>query len=182
MNKNWKKLLCAVIAVLTLCGCRSGGGETTAPSESALPETTAPTVTLPEGEGVEDWDEPLETDPAQTTVPVETTQPTEEPDGETPESTENPTEPAPTTPQTQPTAPSEPQQTNPPQSGGSDPADLTYEEYLAMTPEQQQAHYEQFPSLEAYIAWHNAALKEYEDSQTSIEVTGGIDIGDFMGP
>ena len=59
---------------------------------------------------------------------------------------------------------------------------MTYEEYLAMTPAQQQAHYEQFPSLEAYIAWHNAALAEYEENQSSIEVTGGFDIGDFMDP
>ena len=63
-----------------------------------------------------------------------------------------------------------------------DPAELSYEEYLAMTPAEQQAHYERFASLEAYIAWHNAALAEYEENQTSVEVTGPIDIGDFITP
>jgi len=190
MNKRMMKLLCALLAVLALTACRSGGGETTAPSDA--PETLMPTVSLPEGEGVEDWDEPAQTDPvpttepAETTVPPETTEPTDETDPivEDPpeESTTAPTEPVETTPAVKPTDPPAPPATNPPQSGGSDPASLSYEEYLAMTPAQQQAHYEQFPSLEAYIAWHNAALAEYEENQTSIEVTGGIDIGDFMNP
>ena len=195
MNKNWKKLLCALAAVLLLAGCRSGGGETSAPAQTRPPETTAPSATLPEGEGVEEWDEPAQTDPVQTTAPGETVQPTEDsgkdPTVETtapsadptvPVGSTDPTEPAPTNPQTQPTEPSGPQQTTPPQTGTTDPASLSYAEYLAMTPAQQQAHYEQFASLEAYIAWHNAALAEYEENQSSIEVTGPFDIGDFMGP
>lgn len=193
MNRNMKKLLCILAAILLLAGCRAGGGETTAPSD----QTTAPAVTFPNGEGVEEWDDPVETDPVEpipdgTTEPV-TTQPPEDPTDpqKQPDSTEPPvqgTEPPvhgtePPTQNTQPPAQStEPPATTAPQVGGSDPADVTYEEYLAMSPYEQQAHYESFPSLDAYIAWHNAALAEYEENQSSIEVTGGIDIGDFMNP
>lgn len=186
MDRNIKKLLCAIAAVLLLTACRSGGGETTAPSEQLPQQTTVPTATLPEGEGVEEWDGPVETEPVQTTEPQENaTQPSE---GAT-EPQEDPNEPQKETDSTEPAPsdPAEPQPTEPPattqpQAGGSDPADLTYEEYLAMSPYEQQAHYEQFPSLDAYIAWHNAALAEYEENQESVEVTGGIDIGDFMNP
>ena len=193
MDRNVKKLLCAIATVLLLTACRSGGGETTVPSELLPQQTTVPTVTIPEGEGVEDWDDPVETDPVQTTEPQENvtevsegaTEPQEDPDEPQTDPTEprketNPTEPDPADP-TDP-QPTEPPATTQPQAGGSNPADLTYEEYLAMSPYEQQAHYEQFTSLEAYIAWHNAALAEYEENQSSIEVTGGIDIGDFMNP
>lgn len=200
MNTNLKKLLCILAAILLLAGCRAGGGETTAPSD----QTTAPAVTLPRGEGVEEWDDPVETDPVETIPgastepgttepPVQPTQPQADPTDppKQPDSTEPPvqgTEPPtqnsePPTQNTQPPAQStEPPADTQPQAGGSDPAKLTYEEYLAMSPYEQQAHYESFPSLEAYIAWHNAALAEYEENQSSIEVTGGIDIGDFMNP
>lgn len=188
MNKNWKLLLCVLAALLVLTACRSGGGE-----------TTVPTVTLPQGEGVEEWDDPIVTDPTGTepiqTLPAgsdepqvtdptaETTEPVEdptEPSGQT-----DPTEPAETTRPTEPPTPTDPPAppaTTEPQGSSYDPSKLTYEEYLKMSPAEQQAHYEAFPSLEAYIAWHNAALAEYEENQDSIEVTGGIDIGDFMNP
>lgn len=192
MNKNWKKLLCLAAAMLLMAGCRSGGGETTDPAA----QTATPTVTLPQGEGVEDWDDPIEeTDPVETTAPQPGTTDCADSTESTTESTEVPTQSTEPTEDTQPpvqnTSPTEPDGTNPPaeppattqpQAGGSDPAKLTYEEYLAMSPYEQQAHYESFPSLEAYIAWHNAALAEYEENQDSIEVTGGIDIGDFMNP
>ena len=176
------QLLCVIAALLLLTACRSGGGETTAPSQPLPQQTTVPVLTLPEGEEVEEWDDPIETEPVRTTEPQENT--TEHSEDATEPWQEDPTEP-PTA--TQPPRETEPQPTQPPattepQIGTSDPADVTYEEYLAMSPQEQQAHYEQFPSLEAYIAWHNAALEEYEENQGSIEVTGGIDIGDFMTP
>lgn len=172
MNKNWKKLLCAVAAVLLLSACRIGGGETTLPSEPLPQQTTAPTETVP---GVEEWPEETTLPQVPETVPqTQATEPSEEPTA--PAETEpgqKPTEPAETT---QPTAPPE---TTQPQTGNSG---LSYEEYLAMDPARQQAFYESFPSLEAFIAWHNAALEEYEKNQPSIEVTGGIDIGDYINP
>ena len=193
MDRNLKKILCGIAAVLLLTGCKLGGGKATVPSEPLNPQTTAPAVTLPEGEGVEEWDAPIETAPVQNTEPqagsvqatVETTEPQEnttlppkESDStEPPVQNTNPAEP------TEPTkSEPEPPATTQPQTGGRNPADVTYEEYLAMSPYEQQAHYEQFSSLEAYIVWHNAALAEYEENQSSIEVTGGIDIGDFMNP
>ena len=165
-------LLCCVAALLALLltACRSGGGKTTEPPQTQPQQTTAPAATLPRGEGVEDSDDPTVAPPVSSTEPQETdTKPSA---GATEPRQEDPTEPQ----STQPPASTEPQ------LGIGDPADVTYEEYLAMTPQEQQAHYEQFPSLEAYIAWHNAALEEYEENQGSIEVTGGIDIGDFMTP
>ena len=156
-----KKILAVLLAMALCFGLIACAGTeakpTTAPTK---PQATKPQAT-----------EPQETD----------TKPSE---GATEPRQEDPTEP-PTA--TQPPRETEPQSTQPPattepQIGTSDPADVTYEEYLAMSPQEQQAHYEQFPSLEAYIAWHNAALEEYEENQGSIEVTGGIDIGDFMTP
>lgn len=190
MHRNMKKLLCCVAALLALLltACRSGGGKTTEPPQTQPQQTTAPAATLPRGEGVEDSDDPTVAPPVSSTEPQETdTKPSQ---GATEPRQEDPTEPpASTQPpkETEPAQPTEPQSTQPPattepQIGIGDPADVTYEEYLAMTPQEQQAHYEQFPSLEAYIAWHNAALEEYEENQGSIEVTGGIDIGDFMTP
>jgi cytoskeletal protein RodZ len=194
MNRKVMQLLCVIAALLLLTACRSGGGETTAPSQPLPQQTTVPVLTLPEGEEVEEWDDPIETEPVQTTEPQENTT---EPSEDATEPQETPTEPQddPTEPQVDPTQPpketdpteppqqsTEPPATTQPQVGSRDPADLTYEEYLAMSPSEQQAHYEQFPSLEAYIAWHNAALAEYEKNQESIEVTGGFDIGDFMNP
>lgn len=181
MNTNLKKLLCIVAAILMLTGCRSGGGETTAPTE----QTTVPTVTKPNVGSAGEWDGTIGTDPIET-APIETTAP--QPDTTEPsESTNQPAEQTdPTQPPVQNTEPpvqnTEPPVTTQPQTGGSDAAALTYEEYLAMSPAEQQAHYETFPSLEAYIAWHNAALAEYEENQNSIEVTGSFDIGDFMNP
>ena len=64
-----KRLLCVMLAVLTLCGCTAGPADTTAPAETTLPtETASPTETAPP---------PETTVPAETTVPVETTAPVE---------------------------------------------------------------------------------------------------------
>ncbi len=54
---------------------------------------------------------------------------------------------------------------------------LTYEEYKALTPEQQQAYYESFPSPEEYMVWFNAVAKEYNhqlgDNSTQVEGNEG---------
>lgn len=57
---------------------------------------------------------------------------------------------------------------------------LTFEEYLALSSAEQQAYFESFPSIQEYIAWYNAAQKEYEDSQNKVEVSGDVNIGDFV--
>lgn len=41
---------------------------------------------------------------------------------------------------------------------------LTYEEYKALTPEEQQAYYESFPTPEEYMVWFKAVAKEHNQS------------------
>ncbi len=59
---------------------------------------------------------------------------------------------------------------------------LTYAEYIAMTPDQQEAYYQSYSTFEAFSAWYLAAKKEYDankDSNTIVD--GSIDIGEIMG-
>lgn len=181
MNQPLKKLLCACLAISALCtltACRTGGDETTAPSVSgSAPVVTVPSGTMPENEDVEEWDEPVETEPSATT-------PLQEPVGTEEAPTDGPDEPVEET--TKPTEPREDEdpavQTSQPQTGAQEPVALSYEEYMAMSPAEQQAYYESFPTLEEFIAWHNAALAEYEAGQDVPVVTGPIDIGDYTNP
>lgn len=198
---NTKKLICAILAVLMLCSmtaCRSGGTETTAPAVSGhAPNETTPAVSLPENETVGNL--PDSTEPVdETTTPVEeTTEPVEDPDEDPYEDpdedpyedpVEDPTEPEedPTEPTQKPTQPKEddPPATQPtePEAGDDEPVVLTYEEYMALSPAEQQAYYESFPTLEDYIAWYNAAYAEYEENQDAVIATGPIDIGDYINP
>lgn len=202
MNKKVMISVCWLLVLVMLCA-RGKNQEETTPSGGKVPAHNQPAQTSPSNESIVGLDDligtmPVETEPAQTTVPPETEEPDR--DGETaadpvvePDQTEHDqTEPDQTEPdQTEPdqTEPDQtepvPEQTAPVETTAptlKDPAELSYEEYLAMTPAEQQAHYERFASLEAYIAWHNAALAEYEENQTSVEVTGPIDIGDFITP
>ena len=59
---------------------------------------------------------------------------------------------------------------------------LSYEEYLNMTPQEQQDHYLTFPSITEYMAWLDAAKQAYEDSLDRIEIEGdgNLDIGDII--
>lgn len=60
--------------------------------------------------------------------------------------------------------------------------DLTYAEYLKMTPVEQQAYYESYENVMDFIAWHNAAKAKYDAEKDSIQIEGGnIDIGEIMG-
>ena len=70
-----------------------------------------------------------------------------------------------------------------PDSGEKKPEDYTWEEYLAMTGEERQKHFEMFESLEAYLKWMEAAKAAYEKEHPSIDVggDGSIDIGDIIG-
>lgn len=80
---------------------------------------------------------------------------------------------------TEPDMPTQPDEDE--ESGVLSPAEVTYEDYMAMTPEQQQAFYESFPSLQDYIDWFNAAKAAYDASKDDVVVDGGnIDIGDYI--
>ena len=184
MNQPLKKLLCACLTIMVFCtltACRTGGDETTAPSVSgSIPAVTAPAATMPEGEGVEEWGEIVETEPS-ATIPVQEPAGSEEaPTENTDEPTEETTEP------TEPTRPREDEepsvQPSQPQTDPGEPVALSYEEYMALSPAEQQAYYESFPTLEEFIAWHNTALAEYEAGQEVPVVTGPIDIGDYTNP
>ena len=62
---------------------------------------------------------------------------------------------------------------------------ITYEEYLAWTPEQRQTHMESFDGdYAAYIAWYNAAKAAYDAAQKDNTITGdgSVDLGDLIKP
>ena len=57
---------------------------------------------------------------------------------------------------------------------------ITYEEYNALSGEEQEAYFNTFPSVESFFEWYNAAREEYEKNNTAIEIGDGtIDIGNF---
>ena len=58
---------------------------------------------------------------------------------------------------------------------------MTYEKYLAMSPEKQEAYFETFDDPDDFIKWYNAAKAEYDATHEGEEVEGGgIDIGDYQ--
>lgn len=64
--------------------------------------------------------------------------------------------------------------------------ELTYEEYLNMTGDQQTAHYNSFgegvEGMMAFIAWFDSAKAEYQEQNQGIEATGdgSLDLGDYV--
>lgn len=179
MKQNQKKLLCAclsLVLVCTLAACRTDGGETTAPAPSEQGQTsieTVPTASIPDVVEVEEWTEPEQTQPM-TTEPIRESDEEPAADGDSASAEENTTVPTETT---------EPKTDGEYEVGSTEPqaGALSYAEYLAMSPADQQAYYESFPTLEEFIAWHNAAQAEYEEEHDIPVVTGPIDIGDYMG-
>ncbi len=73
-------------------------------------------------------------------------------------------------------------------STGSDttsqsPKAITYEEYEAMSAEEQQAYYLSYSDPMDFFAWYNDAKAEYDAQNPGIEIGpgGSVDIGDFFG-
>ena len=60
------------------------------------------------------------------------------------------------------------------------PAPMTYEEFISMSPADQQAYFEQFENIEDYMKWYNDALEAYEKEQNKQEIDGVIDIGELI--
>ena len=62
--------------------------------------------------------------------------------------------------------------------------DLTYQEYLKMTTEEQIAFREQFASTAEFKSWYLAAKQEYEDSQNKVVIGDGnsVDLGEILNP
>ena len=57
---------------------------------------------------------------------------------------------------------------------------LTYEEYNALSAEEQEAYFNSFDTIEDFFAWYNKAKAEYEADQDYIEVggDGNLNIGE----
>ena len=53
---------------------------------------------------------------------------------------------------------------------------LSYEAFLALSNEEQEAYFFRFADPLDYAAWLKAAKKAYEDDLTSIIVTGPVDL------
>lgn len=53
---------------------------------------------------------------------------------------------------------------------------MTYEEYNALSAEEQQEYFNSFDNIDDFFAWYNQAKKEYEDAQDRIEINGSSDI------
>lgn len=73
----------------------------------------------------------------------------------------------------------QPADTKPAQNG---PEKISYEAYLAMSPQQQEAYFLLFADPQDYIAWLNEAKLEYEKNQNTIIATGEVDLGDIANP
>lgn len=73
-------------------------------------------------------------------------------------------------------------ETSPAQQNGTAPDDgmpdvlLTYEKFIQLSPAEQDGYFLQFADPRDYAAWLRAAKQEYEDNQTSIIITGPIDL------
>ena len=59
------------------------------------------------------------------------------------------------------------------------PEEMTYEDFVAMTPEQQRLYQESFDDLADFFEWYNAAKEKYEEENPPIEIDGPIDLGKY---
>ena len=59
---------------------------------------------------------------------------------------------------------------------------MTYEKYIAMSPEEQQKFIQTFENLEDYFAWYNEAKAKYDEENAGIEIDGEINLGDYINP
>ena len=53
---------------------------------------------------------------------------------------------------------------------------LTYEQYNALSAEEQEEYFNSFETVDDFFAWYNKAKQEYENNKDYIEVGGNQDI------
>ena len=53
---------------------------------------------------------------------------------------------------------------------------MTYEQYNALSAEEQEEYFNSFDTVEEFFAWYNQAKQEYENNQDYIDVGGNNDI------
>lgn len=61
---------------------------------------------------------------------------------------------------------------------------VTYEQYNAMSPQEQVDYFNKFPSMEAFVQWYNDAKEAYDAEHGAIEIggDGSIDLGEIINP
>ena len=65
-------------------------------------------------------------------------------------------------------------------SAGYKPGSVSYEDFLKLSSDEQQAYADSFSTISDYITWFNSEKAKYDNSQ-AIEITGPIDLGDLVG-
>ena len=180
-----KKIICTILAVvsillLTACGKTPNNlgvetvPQTTATAPSQTTDTTEDTIPAPSmGVGERgDYTDDSATEPSAESSEPEVTEPgTTEPETTEPETTE----PGTTEPET-----TGPEDTTPVTPPDEEQITLTFEEYLAMSVEEQEAFVESFESLEDFIAWWNAAKAAQEKEDNTITGDPNVDLGDLI--
>ena len=174
MNKKKKIMIVTAVLLAISVGLSACFAPTKTNDETSTPSTSATEIKSTE--------ETTEMTTQQTTVPTtEATEPSQEtePAGANDEETKPvETKPAETEPEeTEPPA-TEPEETEPEETGsgnqgGSNPWNLTYEEYQNMSAAEQRAQMEAFSSIDEFFAWYDAAKKKHEAENPDIEVGGG---------
>lgn len=100
----------------------------------------------------------------ETTVTDEPTEVTQTTAANDPTDVTEPVEPTETTAPAETTEPSEP--TENPDVTEPDAKEMTFLEYQNLSGEEQKEFINSFPSIDAFMAWHAAAVQEYKDNMT----------------
>lgn len=199
MNKKVLILISALVIALMMASCSKAKEEPVAPDESSASQTTLlPTEStivetieyiLPEGEGVEvDEEENTQATMESAAAPTvknnnttkETTPKATTPTATVPKATE-PTVPESTTPTV--TEPKSTESTAPETTEPSVSVDYCceYAEYMAMSPQDQEAKMRSFSDTMAFIAWNQNAAAEHEEHTDTIEIEGGsLNVADYI--
>ena len=166
MNNKKKIMIVTAVLLAISFGMTACFAPTKTNDETSMPSTSATEINSTE--------ETTETTTQQTTVPTtEATEPSQEtePAGANDEETKPvETKPAETEPEE-----TEPEETGSGNQGGSNPWNLTYEEYQNMSAGEQQAQMESFGSIQDFFTWYNAAKEKYEKENPDIEI-GSSDV------
>ena len=157
-----------VVAAIVMCACsetkNANKEQDKATVETAYNTITEPTkeaeVSIPTDSGLAESVFDNATNPTKPDAGKET-DPAEGDKTDKPEDATDSTEPADVTTQTTP------------------PEEMTYQDFIALTPEQQRLYQDSFNDLEAFFEWYNAAKEKYEEENPPIEIDGPIDLGKY---
>lgn len=171
-----KKLVCVFVmfaCVLFVSACTNDSGDTSQQPLASSDPTSATTVYIPTDSGLADSifendnRTPTKVDNGTTEETkaeqfTDSTKPTEKDDPADNTGSDGKTDPT-----TEVTAPNTP------------PAEMTYEAFVALTPEQQRLYQESFNDLDAFFEWYVAAKEKYEKENPPIDIDGPVDLGKY---